>query len=353
AARRARVGGGALLAHLDREAQGFGLATPAGVVADTGVAGLTLGGGIGRLGRKFGLSCDNLVGAEVITADCRWLKVSETEHPDLLWGLRGGAGNFGVVTEFLFALHAVGPVYGGTLSFPFDAGARAFLSNYADFLAGAPDELYLGLDIDSDPHGQRLIELDVTYNGAAQDAERVLAPLRKLGKPHEDSLAMASYTKVQGSDDAPGAAHHGIYLRGGFVNGMTAQFIDTAVGCLESTQLDSIDLGFQPTGGAIGRVKPQDTAFWNRAAICSMHVLGVWKPDADHDTVERNKQWARSSWAKLEPLTHGRYVNYASGEDHDNRMAAAYGDNYPRLVALKKQYDPNNLFRLNANIKPA
>lgn len=351
--RRARVGGGALLAHLDREAQGFGLATPAGVVADTGVAGLTLGGGIGRLGRSFGLSCDNLVGAEVVTADGRWLKVSEQDHPELLWGLKGGGGNFGVVTEFVFGLHEVGVLYGGTLSFPFDAGARALLRNYADFLAGAPDGLYAGMDIDSDEHGQRLIELDVSYHGPAQDAERVIAPLRKLGKPHEDSLAVASYVKLQGSDSAPGFAHHGIYLRGGFVNAMTAEVIDAAVGCLESTQLATVDLGFQPTGGAISRVKPRDTAFWNRTATCSMHVLGSWKPDADHDTIERNKEWVHSTWAKLEPLTHGRYVNYASGEDHGGRMAAAYGDNYPKLVALKRQYDPNNLFRLNANIKPA
>jgi Berberine and berberine like len=139
----------------------------------------------------------------------------------------------------------------------------------------------------------------------------------------------------------------------GHVSGMTPQFIDTVVGCLDGTQLATVDLGFQSTGGAIGRVKPHDTAFWNRAATCSMHVLGFWNPDADHDTIERNKEWARSSWAKLEPLTHGRYVNYASGEDHDSRMAAAYGENYPRLAALKKRYDPNNLFRLNANIKPA
>ena len=351
--RRARVGGGALLAHLDREAQGFGLATPAGVVADTGVAGLTLGGGIGRLGRKYGLSCDNLVGAEVVTADGRWLKVSATDDAELLWGLRGGAGNFGVVTEFVFALHEVGPQYGGTLSFPYDAGARTLLRNYADFLAGAPDELYVGLDVDTDAHGQRLIELDVSYNGPAAAAERAIAPLRKLGKAHEDSLAAASYVKLQGSDNAPGHARHGLYLRGGFVSGMTPEFIDTVVGCLDGTQLATVDLGFQSTGGAIGRVKPHDTAFWNRAATCSMHVLGFWNPDADHDTIERNKEWARSSWAKLEPLTHGRYVNYASGEDRDSRMAAAYGENYPRLAALKKRYDPNNLFRLNANIKPA
>jgi FAD/FMN-containing dehydrogenase len=352
ATRRARVGGGALLANLDREAQAFGLATPAGVVADTGVAGLTLGGGIGRLGRKFGLSCDNLVGAEVITADGRWLKVSARDNPDLLWGLRGGAGNFGVVTEFIFDLHEVGPLYGGTLSFPLDATARQLLRNYADFVAGAPDELYAGADVDTDDKGQRLIELDVSYCGPARDAERVIAPLRKLGKPHQDSLGPASYVKLQGSDDAPGFAQHAIYLKGGLVKEMTPEFVDTVVGCLESTRLDSVDLGFQPVGGAIGRVKPHDTAFWNRGAGYSMHVLGFWKPDADHDTAERNREWVRSSWTRLEPLTHGRYVNLTNMEEH-NAVQAAFGDNYPRLAALKKQYDPKNLFRLNANIKPA
>jgi FAD/FMN-containing dehydrogenase len=351
-AKQARVGGGALLGHLDREAQAFGLATPAGVVSDTGVAGLTLGGGIGRIGRRFGLSCDNLIGAEVITAEGSWHRVSANENPDLLWGLKGGAGNFGVVTEFVFALHEVGPLYGGTLSFPLDAGARSLLERYADFTAGAPDELYVGLDADTDEHGQRLIELDVTYYGAAKDGERVIAPLRKLGKAHEDSLAMTPYVKLQGSDDIRGTAHHGIYLKGGLVSSMTPELIDTVVGCLENAKLDIFSLGFQPIGGAIGRVKPQDTAFWNRAANYSMHVAALYKTDADHETVERNKEWVRDSFQKLEPLTHGRYVNIASMEDH-NVVSSAYGDNYPRLAALKRQYDPNNLFRLNANIKPA
>ncbi len=351
--RRARVGGGALLANLDREAQGFGLATPAGVVADTGVAGLTLGGGIGRLGRKFGLSCDNLIGAEVITADGSWRRVSARENPDLLWGLKGGAGNFGVVTEFIFDLHEVGPLYGGNLSFPVDATVRQLLRNYADLSAGAPDELYLGLDVDTDEHGRRLLELDVTYYGPVKDAERVIAPLRKLGKAHEDSLAVTSYLRLQGSNDAPGAAQHAMYLKGGLVSGMSPEFIDAFAACIESARLDTFDVGLQPIGGAIGRVKPRDTAFWNRGASYSMHALGFWKPDADPDTVERNKEWVRNSWARLEPLTHGRYVNITSGDDHDSHLSAAFGDNYPRLVALKKQYDPHNLFRLNANIKPA
>ncbi|HEX4618780.1 MAG TPA: FAD-binding oxidoreductase, partial [Steroidobacteraceae bacterium] len=351
-ARQARVGGGALLGHLDREALAFGLATPAGVVADTGVAGLTLGGGIGRLARRFGLSCDNLIGAEVITADGRWLRVNAKDNADLLWGLRGGAGNFGVVTEFVFGLHEVAPqLYGGTLSFAVD-DVRPVLKSFADFMAGAPDELYAHVDVGPDEHGKRLVEFEVSYCGAVQDAERAIGPLRKLGKPHSDGLAAASYVKLQGSNDMPGASHHGVYLKGGLVSTLSPTLIDVIAGCLESAQIDSVGLGLQPLGGAIARVAPAATAFWNRTAGYSMHVVGAWKADADQGTVERNKDWVRSSWEKLEPLTHGRYVNIAGGEQHEGRAFAAYGDNYPRLAALKKQYDPKNLFRLNANIKP-
>jgi len=350
--RLARVEAGALLGNLDREAQGFGLATPAGVVADTGVAGLSLGGGIGRLGRSFGLSCDNIVAAELITADGRWLRASAEENPDLLWGLKGGGGNFGVITGFVFRLHEVGPrVYGGTINFPL-AGARALLKSFADFAAGAPDALYLGADLYTDEHGTRLVEFDVTWCGPLQDAERVVAPLRRLGKPHADELAVAPYIALQGSADTPGVAHHGMYLKGGMVDGLTPALIDTVVGCMEGTTLDSADIGFQPLGGAIRRIGPRDTAFWNRAASHNMHVFAEWKPE-DHDAVARNKEWVRSAWEKLEPLTHGRYENVSGGDDHNSRLSAAYGDNYPRLAALKKQYDPNNLFRLNANIKPA
>jgi FAD/FMN-containing dehydrogenase len=351
-ARQARVGGGALLGHLDREAQAFGLATPAGVVSDTGVAGLTLGGGIGRIGRKFGLTCDNLIGADVITADGGWYRVSAQENPDLLWGLKGGAGNFGVVTEFRFALHEVGPLYGGALSFPLDAGVRSLLKSYADFTASAPDELYVGLDGYADEDGQRLIGLDVTYDGPAKDAERVIAPLRKLGKPHEDSLAVSSYVTLQGADEIAGSALHNWYLKGGMVHTMTPEFIDAVADCFERAQFAGFDLGFQPVGGAIGRVRPHATAFWNRTASYSMHVAALWKTDAGHDTAEHCKQWVRDSFKKVEPLTQGRYVNLTDLGDH-NALSAAYGDNYPRLVALKKRYDPNNLFRLNANIKPA
>jgi FAD/FMN-containing dehydrogenase len=349
--RQARVESGALLGYLDREAQAFGLATTAGVAADTGVAGLTLGGGMGRLGRRFGLACDNLTAVELVTADGRWVRASAEENPDLLWALKGGGGNFGVVTAFSFRLHELGPqVFGGTIRYPF-ADARQVLRSLADFVASAPDELYVDAAMFFSKKGERVLELDVCYSGPLKDAQQVVAPLRKLGKPFNDELAAALYVKLQGSADTPGVSDYGAYLKGGLVEGLTAALIDTAVGYIESTPSDSFYIAFQHAGGAISRVAPTDTAYWNRGANYSMGVIGFWKVPGDG--AERNTEWVRGAWKQLEPLTHGRYVNITSDPNDSHAHTAAYGDNYPRLAALKKRYDPSNLFRLNANIKPA
>jgi FAD/FMN-containing dehydrogenase len=346
----ARVEAGALLGAFDREAQAFGLATTAGVVADTGVAGLTLGGGIGRLGRRFGLSCDNLVTAELITADGRWLRASAEENPQLLWALRGGGGNFGVVTSLTFRLHEVGPVFGGTLSFPL-TGARQLLRSLADFSAGSPDELYLGIDLDVDEQAAREVELDVCYSGPLRDAERVIKPLRQLGKPLKDDLAAAPYVKLQGSADMPGFARRALYLKGGLVGGLTPALIDTAVGLTESAPAGTYEIGFAAVGGAIARVPTAETAYWNRAASHNLHVVAIYKVPSDE--AERHTQWVRHTWSQLEPSTRGNYVNIAGSDPHEEHARGAYGGNYARLAALKKRYDPANLFRLNANIKPA
>jgi len=351
--KEARVAAGALLGNFDREAQAFGLATTAGVVADTGVAGLTLGGGMGRLGRRFGLSCDNLSAVELVTADGRWLRASAHENPDLFWAVRGGGGNFGVATALIYRLHEVGQVYGGALVYAYAADARQLLRRLADALAGAPDELYVGIDCDTGEKGhQRLIELDVCYSGPLQEAERVIAPLRQLGKPVKDELAAQPYVKLQGSADTPGVSPVALYLKGGLVDGLTPRLIDAVVDIIDATQLDSYDIGFQPVGGAISRVSPAATAYFGRAASHDMYIAGVWKVPGEG--AERNTQWVRDAWKHLEPLTHGHYVNTA-GEthEHENRARVAYGDNYPRLTALKKRYDPTNLFRLNFNIPPA
>jgi FAD/FMN-containing dehydrogenase len=350
-AKVARVAAGALLGQFDREAQAFGLATTAGTVSDTGVAGLTLGGGVGRIGRRFGLTCDNVMAVDLVTADGRWLRVSENEHPELLWGLRGGGGNFGVVTTFTYRLHDVSPMmFGGSLTFPL-AGGRQLLRHFAEFIATAPDDLYVDVDLGADEKLGRTVEFDVCYSGPPQNAERVVAPLRKLGKPLRDTLAPALYVKLQGSLNAPESARFGAYIKGGLIDGLTPALIDAMVGCVEGTSLASVDIWLQHQGGAISRVAPQDSAYWNRGASHNLGVAGSWKIPGDG--AQSTTEWVRQSWIKIEPLTRGNYVNLANTDDREARVHAAYGDNFARLAALKKTYDPGNLFRLNATIKPA
>ena len=351
-AKRARVEAGALLGQLDREAQAFGLATTAGTVADTGIAGLALGGGVGRIGRRFGLTCDNLESIEIVTADGHWQRASATENPDLYWALRGGGGNFGVVTCFVVRLHAVTPqMFGGEVVFPL-VGGRQLLGHFADWIATAPDELYVDVSLETGDKLGRVASFDVCYSGPPGDAARVLAPLRKLGKPLKDDLAPAQYVALQGSANTPGFSRFGSYVKGGLIYGLTPSIIDAAVGCIEAAPA-GMDLGvwMQHQGGAISRVAPQDTAYWGRGSSHNLGVAAAWKtpsPDA-----ERNTQLVRQAWSKLEPLTRGNYINLANTDDRDSRVHAAYGDNYARLETIKKRYDPSNLFHLNANIKPA
>jgi hypothetical protein len=350
-AKTARVEAGALLGQLDRESLAFNLATPVGTAADTGVAGLTLGGGVGRIGRRYGLTCDNLIGAEVVTADGSWMRTSASENADLLWALRGGGGNFGVVTTFTYRLHEVNPImYGGDITFPLK-GARQLLRSFADFAAAAPDELYSDIDLGTDSKGARYVGFNVCYCGPAAEAERAVAPLRKLGKADTDELAPAPYAKLQGSADLRGVSPLGFYGKGGLVSGLTPAIIDSLVGALENAPSAGIWIWMQHQGGAISRVSPNATAYFNRGASHNLGIANLWKMPAED--AAHNTEWVRKVWTQIEPLTHGQYVNLAATDDRDARVHAAYGDNYPRLAALKKRYDPNNLFRLNANIKPA
>jgi FAD binding domain/Berberine and berberine like len=350
----ARLEPGTLIGQFDSEAQAFGLATTAGIAADTGMAGLTLGGGLGRLGPKFGLTIDNLMGAEVLTADGRFVKASADVNPDLLWGLRGGGGNFGVVTSFEYRLHAVGPMlFGGHLIYPF-AGARRLMRSFADFAAAAPDELYVLTNFDATDEGTRQVKFNVCYCGPPGQAERVVAPLRQLGKPLEDRLAPASYLDLQRARDAlKPYPPYGYYIKGGLIRSPAPALIDVVIDYIESAPLESGSIVLQPAGGAASRVPPQATAYWNRQCTYNIQAIGAW--EVPGDGAQRNTEWVRGAWAKLEPFTQGYYVNLGETdqEAHEHRVRSAYGDNYPRLAALKRRYDPTNLFRLNANIKPA
>jgi FAD binding domain len=303
----ARVEPGTLIGQFDTEAQAFGLATTVGIAADTGMAGLTLGGGIGRLGPKFGLTIDNFTGADVVTADGRFVKASADVNPDLLWGLRGGGGNFGVVTSFEYRLHAVGPMlFGGHLTYPF-AGARRLMRSFADFAAAAPDELYVLTHFDATDEGTRQVKFNVCYCGPSGQAERVVAPLRRLGKPLEDRLAPASYLDLQRARDAlMPYPPYGYYIKGGLIRNLAPALIDVAIDYIESAPLESGSIAFEPAGGAASRVPPQATAYWNRQGTDSIVAIGAWKVPSDGAV--RNTEWVRGAWAKLEPFTQGYYV---------------------------------------------
>ena len=348
-ARSARVEPGVLLGHFDREAQSFGLATTAGTVSHTGVAGLTLGGGFGRIGRKYGLACDNLTAADVVTADGGFVKASTKENAELLWGLRGGGGNFGVVTSFEYRLHPVTPtMVGGALVFPF-ANGRELLRSFADFIAGASDEMYADASIVPTPNGQRALALDVCHCGTPAAAEKELAQLRKIGKPLQDGLQPTPYVKLQSSGDENYPVGRGYYIKSGFMRTISPQIIDTVVDYLDTGPMPTGIVTFVHQGGAIGRVKPNATAFWHREANHSVMMIGFWD---DPKGSAGNMQWVRTGWQKIEPLTDGFYVNELAHDDPAHRVQGTYGANYPRLLALKKQYDPTNLLQMNANIRP-
>jgi hypothetical protein len=348
----ARVEPGVLLGELDRETQFFGLAMPAGTVSDTGAAGLTLGGGYGRLTRRFGLACDNLIGADVITADGRYVRASEQENPDLLWGLRGGGGNFGVVTSFEYRLHPVTPMmYGGELMFS-PADTPDVLRFFAGFVADAPDELYIDGALAVVPNVGRVMVCGVCYSGPLNKAESVLEPLLRFRKPLRDGLAPATYVALQSSGDAGDAPGRGYYERSGFLRGIDPGLIDASLAIMDEPNAIG-ELVYWQHGGAVARVKPAATAIWHRDAARSLLVDSDWNDPHDARARDTAMQWARDAWRKLERFTDGFYVNTMAGDDPHRRVRATYGGNYPRLVELKDKYDPTNFFHLNANVPPS
>jgi FAD/FMN-containing dehydrogenase len=347
-AKTARVEPGVLLGQFDRETESHGLATTAGTVSHTGVAGLTLGGGFGRIGRRFGLACDNLIAADIVTADGAFVRASETDNPDLLWGLRGGGGNFGVVTSFEYQLHSVTQtMIGGLLLFAFENG-RDLLRGYADFIGGASDEMYSDAAIVPTPAG-RVLALDVCHSGTPWQAEKELGQLRKIGKPLQDGLAATTYVKLQSHLDANYPHGRGYYIKSGFVRTLTPQIIDAIVSHLDDGPMPTGVVNIVHQGGAISRVQPEATAFWHRDANHSVMMIGFWD---DPSAAATSMQWVKTGWKRVEPLTNGFYVNEIAHDDPANHVLATYGKNYPRLVALKKRYDPDNLFRMNANVAP-
>jgi FAD/FMN-containing dehydrogenase len=348
AARTVQAQAGLLWADLDPETQAFGLATTGGTVSNTGISGLSLGGGLGWLMGKHGLACDNLLSVDLVTAEGRFLTASDAEHADLFWALRGGGGNFGVATSFVFRLHEVGPtVLGGLVLYPL-AQARSVLRFYRDFCADLPDEAEAYASILTSPDGQPLIALLLGYTGPLADGERVLAPARQFGSPVADLVGPMPYVKRQQLIDDLGV--HGIhrYWKSGFVPHMTDEFIDLVVEQTKILPSPMTVIGFFYFHGAASRVDPQATAFGLRSAQWDFDIISQWTNPAE---AAIHVQWTREFWKLAEPYASGVYVNHIA-EDEPGRVTAAYGPYYARLVSVKNQYDPGNLFRLNHNIRP-
>jgi FAD/FMN-containing dehydrogenase len=357
-AKTAQVQAGATWGDFDHEAQAFGLATTGATVSTVGVAGCTLGGGTGHLARKCGLSLDNLISADVVTADGSFVHASEEENPDLFWGLRGGGGNLGVVTSFEFRLHEVGPeVLTGQILHPM-ADAAEGLRFYRDFMADAPDALQAYAFFVHVPpipavpehyHGETALDFVVTYAGDQETGEEVFRPLRAFGDPILDAVRPQPYTALQQTFDEGVPKGQRCYSKAHYLDALPDAALDTVVEHVDPLPGPFSMVYFEPMGGAIGRVDPTATAFPHREAAYGFHVLTGWS-DADQDA--EIMDWTRDFHSAMAPYASGGvYVNLL-GADEEARVPSAYGHNHDRLARLKNKYDPENLFRINHNVAP-
>jgi FAD/FMN-containing dehydrogenase len=347
--RTARVDGGTKLGDLDRATQGFGLATTAGVVSTTGVGGLTLGGGVGKLARKYGLACDNLLSVEIVTADGRVLRASTEENPDLFWAVRGGGANLGVVTSFEFQLHPVGPVvYGGAVIYRLD-DAKSVLRRLHEFCRGAPDELRIEGVLLTSPDGDPVVAISICCIGPLDEAERIVQPLRHFASPLSDQVGAVPYLELQAAGEQIFPTGLCYYWKSHFMRDFGSDAIEIALAHFSKVPSPRSVVILEQYGGAVARVGPSATAFGHRDAEYDFFPASIWSDVAES---ERNIVWARGMWEAMRPFsTGGVYVNDL-GDEGEERVRAAYGANYARLVAIKNTYDPGNFFRLNQNIKP-
>jgi hypothetical protein len=353
----ARAEGGVTWGDFNAATHPFGLATTGGIISTTGVGGLTLGGGIGYLARGFGLSIDNLVSADVVTADGRLVIANEREHEDLFWALRGGGGNFGVVTSFEFALHPVSQIYGGPLFFEL-SDARAILEWYREFIADAPEE-FGGFPafqiapplpfIPEDRHGDTFIAFVTCWAGPIEEGETILKPLRDVAPVVAEFVGPMPYPALNAAFDAlvpPGLQH---YWKANFVTELTDELIDAHLVHGPDVPTMNSTMHIYPINGACHRVAPDATAFGHREANFATVIAGMW-PDPSRN--EANTKWVRDYAAATAPLSEeGGYINFMAADDA-GRAPANYGSNYERLVRVKRSYDPGNLFHLNQNIVP-
>jgi FAD/FMN-containing dehydrogenase len=340
---------GARWIDFDRATQAHGLATTGGTVGDTGIAGLTLGGGFGWLEGRYGMTVDNLVGAEVVLADGRTVRASESEHPDLFWGLRGGGGNFGVVTSFEYRLHEVGPnVIGGLVLHPFPA-ASDVLTFYNDFMKSAPPELVAAAVLMTAPDGNKACGIAVCYPGDLDEGARLVAPIKSFGQPVVDMVGPVPYLAQQSMLEQAMPPNLLNYWKAEFLKEVSPEVVSVAVDAFANVPSPISSILFFPIRGAASRVAPDATAFPHRSGY-HMGIYSLWN---DHAVNAANIAWVRNTWQGIQPyIAGGVYVNELGEDEGVDRVAVAYGGNLVRLARIKATYDPTNVFALNANIAP-
>jgi FAD/FMN-containing dehydrogenase len=345
----ARVQGGATLGDVDRETHAFGLAVPAGVVSRTGIAGLTLGGGVGWLVRKYGLTCDNVLSFEVVSAEGKLLTASAEENTDLFWALRGGGGNFAVVTSFLFQAHPVTSVFGGMIVHARDQ-ARDVIRHYRDFMVSAPEELTAYAALITTPDGHPAVAVVPCYCGDPAEGKLVLRPLREFGSPLMDAVQPMPFPVMQKLLDAafPDGTHN--YWKSDFVKELSDEVIDLIVAHANRMKSPLSAVVIEYYGGAAGRIGLSDTAFAQRQAEYDIGFMAQWTDAAETDV---HVAWARDMAEAIRPHASGGHLLNFLGEESLETIRAAFGANYPRLAQVKKKYDPTNFFSINQNIKPA
>lgn len=351
ARRTARAEGGTTWSEFDRETQAFGLATTGGAISHTGIGGLTLGGGLGWLAGKHGLACDNLLSVDLVTAEGTMVTASAGENPELFWGLRGGGGNFGVATSLEYRLYPVGPLLAGPIMYPF-AQAQQALQLYRDFATSIPDEVNTIAALMTSPEGDPLAAVVLSYNGSIDAGEKVFQPLRGFGAPVADLVAPMPYRRLQTLFDEAFARGRRYYFKSNFTRAISDDAIATLVEQFATAPSKMSMVYFQQLGNAANRIGASDTAFSHRDALCEWGCDAVWL-DPSEDAA--NIAWARQVAEAMRPFTSGSdYVNHIGLETEEgaDRIKAAFGANYDRLVGLKNRYDPTNLFRHNQNIKP-
>jgi FAD/FMN-containing dehydrogenase len=360
-ARTAMVQPGCLLGDVDRETQLHGLAAPLGFISEVGVAGLTLGGGLGYLTRRFGWTVDNLLEVEIVTADGRVRRASRDRNADLFWAIRGAGANLGVVTSFTLRLHEVGPVvYGGLIAWPFER-ADEILQAYRTITTEGPRELAVWLFLIHAPpepfvpeewHGRKICAMVVCYSGDLEDVDAVLSPIRALGDPVVDVLREQPYTEVQSylDEGEPKGMHY--YWKVDYASELSDELLSTIRDLAAECPIPGGELAFLHLGGALNEHDSDDGAVGNRDARFAIGANGKWDPDEPDGDAFR--QWIRAAFKRLQPFsTGGNYINFQTADEDDERIRATYGANFDRLLDIKQTYDPDNLFRSNRNIRPA